>query len=442
MADSSKTQAAGTPKKDVLKTDLATFFKLGAVAPKEYAKVFDPEDNDGYVLPKGVTASGIESEAADIPSNDDKLAAAHARLEALKNKKRQRDTSIEDAEEKHVRKSNVKKPKKVEEVEDNDEEDVSDSDDDHDESDAEMDVDNDGSESVEAEDNEEEAKEKVPLTEEEQKREGKRLARQAARKRKAEARAAERDAAAKSRAEAGDKAGKKKMTAAEKEEQDSRTLFIGNVPINADKNALRKIFAQYGTVESLRFRSITVNNPDKRLKSIIKQDLHPERDSMVAYIVFDSEACIKPALKANGVEFGGKHLRVDSAKKTELTTRDYINCVYVSGLPYGAEEEDLREIFQRCGTITNIRIVRDNHYKAAKGFGYVRFSSLDGMNAAIDLNLKINYKNSKLTVVKAISPESIKLKKAANASKHYRKPTSLTDKFKSKSKKFQSSKRN
>lgn len=438
MAAVTKTQASGTPKKDALQTDLATFFKLGAVAPKEYAKIYDPEDNDGYVLPQGLTASGIAAEAAHTPSNQDKLMAAHARLEELKKKKRQRDTSLEDAEEKHVRKTTVKKPKKAEEEDEEDDEDVSESSDDSDDSDAEMDVDNDGSAKEGGEDKEEEAKEKVPLTEEEQKREAKRLVRQAARKRKSEARAAEREASAKARAEGGDK---KRMTPAEKEEQDARTVFVGNVPINADKVALRKLFAQYGAVESVRFRNLTVNNPDKRLKSIINQDLHPERDSMIAYVVFDSEACVKPALKANGVDFGGKHLKVDSATKSELGIRDYINCVYVSGLPFGAEEEDMREIFQRCGTITNIRIVRDNHYKAAKGFGYVRFSSLDGMNAAIDLNLKINYKGNKLTVVKAISPESIKQKKAASASQHYRKPSSLSDKYRSKSKKFQSSKK-
>lgn len=436
MADVEKTQAAGTPKKDALKTDLATFFKLGTVAPKEYAKIFDPEDNDGYVLPKGVIASGIETGSTQILSNEDKLKAAHARLEELKKKKRQRDTTIEDAEEKHVRNSKVKKPKKVEEKDEDDENSNNEDSDVENDSDADMDVDEDKSNESGDEGEAKEEKEAVPLTEEQKKAEAKRLARQAARKRKSEARAAEREAQAKARMEGGNK---KRLTAAEKEEAETRTLFVGNVPVNADKNDLKKLFSQYGNVESVRFRNITVNNPDKRLKSIIHQDYHPERDSMVAYVVFDSEACIKPAMKANGVEFGGKHLRVDGAKKSELSLRDYINCVYVSGLPFGAEEEDLREIFQRCGTIANIRIVRDHHYKAAKGFGYVRFTSLDGMNAAIALNLKVNYKGNKLTIVKAVSPEAIKQKKAAAASQHYRKPNSLADKYKAKSKKYASS---
>lgn len=439
MSTKTKTPAAPGAQSDALKTDLATFFKLGTVAPKEYAKVLDPEDNDGYVLPKGVTEAGMELEATEGDSNEDKLKAAHARLRELRKKKRQRDTTLEDAEEKHTRTTKVKRSKKTEPESEEEEDELVDPESDSEEG---MDVDSDEESASSGDESEEEAKEEVELTEEEKKVLKKRQARKAARQRKSEARAAERAERAKEQAESGEKLRKRsKMSDEQKAEADSRTVFVGNVPINADKKALVKMFSQYGNVESVRFRNITVNNPDSRLKSIIKQDFHPERDSMVAYVVFDSDACVKPALKANGVEFGGKHLKVDSAAKAAPSARDYTNCVYVSGLPLGAEEEDLREMFQRCGNITSIRIVRDNHYKAAKGFGYVKFASIEGFNNALNLNRKITYKEKLLTVAKAISAETIQQQKNAKNSQHHRRPSSLADKYKSKSKKMSAMKK-
>lgn len=38
-----------------------------------------------------------------------------------------------------------------------------------------------------------------------------------------------------------------------------------------------------------------------------------------------------------------------------------------------ANEEEVREIFQDCGAIENVRIVRDKELGSGKGFGYVNF---------------------------------------------------------------------
>jgi nucleolar protein 12 len=438
-----------TPTKataDPLKQDLASFFKLGTVVPKVYDKVLDPEDNDGYVLPKGVTEAGIASMKDKKMSNDEKLKMAHARLKEIRDKKRRRDTTEEDVEEKYEKDRRAKRPKKREEEDENSsqESDANSEAEDMVVSDLEDSLDgrdngsssDDGENGEEGEAKEEETKE---LTEEEKKALKKRLSRQASRHRRAEAKAKEKAEREQMERETGEKLKKnRKMTEAEKEEVEARTLFVGNVPINVDKKDVEKLFSQYGRVLSVRFRNMTVMNPDNRLKSVIKGDFHPERDSIVAYVVFDSEACIKPALKANGIELGGKHLRVDSAKKSQLSRKDYENCVYISHLPFAAEEEDLREIFSRCGTIASIRIIRDNHYKVAKGFGYVRFSSREGFEAAIKLNRKITYKDNVLTLIKALPPKgTLEAEKPARRNA----PRSLSQKFKSKSKSFAAKKR-
>ena len=449
MASPAKKQGDGTAKSAALQTDLATFFNLGTVKPKVYDKVFSPEDNDGYVLPKGVLESGTGTKEVSEKANEAKVKSALARLEALKEKKRKRDVTEEDDVEHRAREKRAKRAKKAEsdsedtddslsssgDIPDLSEDDVGDWADSSDEHDKGEDNES-GEEEQDAAEKTEEAKE---LSEEEKRALKKRLSRQASRHRKAEAKAAERLAREEQQKEEGTKRKVRKLSAEEKEEVEARTLFVGNVPINADKKALQRIFAQYGNVQSMRFRNMTVNNPDNRLKSVIKGDFHPERDSMIAYVVFDSEACVKPALKANGIEFGGKHLRVDSAKRSAPSVKDYANTIFISALRLRAEEEDLHEIFQRCGTIASIRIIRDEHYKVAKGFGYVRFTSKDGLEAALKLNKKITYKDHSLHIVRAVAPNKTNDQKASSSSSSSsssHKPHSLAQKYKDKSKKF------
>lgn len=472
MASKKDEKRGEEPKREELKTDLASFFKLGTVAPKKYDKVVAPEDNDGYVLPKGVVESGTTTKEISERMNRKKIKSAYARLAELKEKKRSRDEVDDTEEEKYEKLQGVKRAK-LREREDSgksgsdggksgssklsklskrdakrnakDSGDSDDSDDSGSDSDVSdlSDPDSDDLEQMDISEAPARDLSEIPeseMTEEEKKALKKRLSRQASRHRKAEAKAAAKAALLTSDGQL-EKPKKKKLTESEKEEIDARTLFIGNVPINADKKALKKIFDQYGKVESIRFRNMTVSNPEKRLKSVINKDFHPERDSMVAYVVFDSEACIGPAIKgSNGIEFGGKHLRLDSAQKGEISVRDYMNCIFISKLPFGAEEEDLREIFQRCGTIASIRIIRDKQYKVAKGFGYVRFSNSDGLKAALKLNNKITYKDSVLLIAKALPPQQ-SAPSVPMSSKQSSRPSSLAQKYKAKSKKFAATKR-
>lgn len=445
MASNTKAKKTDAPEK---KQDLASFFKLGTVAEKTYTRVYDPDQNDGYVVPKNFVASGTMTVKEGQRFNANKLQSAHQRIAELKQKKRQRDTSVEDAEEKQVRNERAKRAK----TEDDDEESDFDA---HEFEDAFSDIgvtsDMDLDELSDQEDEEEEQESKQEpeeledrlmredeeareMTEEEKalevKRKARRVARKEAKLRKREAKEAQK---AEELAANGGQVKKKtkRQTAAERAEETERTVFVGNVPVNVKRSELIRLFSKYGEVESVRIRNITVTDPKHRLKAISKKQFHPERDSAIAYVVFDSDACVKPAMQANGTIIGGKHIRVDSAVKTEVTSKDYANCVYVSNLPLGTEEEDLFEIFSNCGKITSVRVIRDNEYKVSKGFAYVRFTSEEAFNAARELHLKVTYKDKILHINPAV-PRGAAVKEAAPT----RKPRhlSLAAKFKSKAK--------
>src|SRR5690606_36646762 len=81
-------------------------------------------------------------------------------------------------------------------------------------------------------------------------------------------------------------------------------------------------------------------------------------------------------------------------------------------LPFGAEEEDLYEIFEKCDKILNIRIVRDEFYKACKGFAYIKFDSEEGYGNALKLNQKFMYKDKKIHGSKAIERKPSKISRS------------------------------
>ncbi|KAJ5993302.1 hypothetical protein N7451_009026 [Penicillium sp. IBT 35674x] len=58
---------------------------------------------------------------------------------------------------------------------------------------------------------------------------------------------------------------------------------------------------------------------------------------------------------------------------------------HVGNLSFEATADDISDLFAGC-SVTNVRIVEDKLTKAPKGFGYVEFETLDGLQKALDLS--------------------------------------------------------
>jgi len=158
---------------------------------------------------------------------------------------------------------------------------------------------------------------------------------------------------------------------------EARTIFISNLPIKVLRSkpllrSLKSLLSQFGTLLSLRFRSIAFSAPTPRRVSFIHKAFHPERDSANAYAVYKTPESVGSAVKAlNGSMWEGKHLRVDSVGNPGV--RDHKRCVFVGNLPFDVQDEDVWNTFERCGEIEFVRIVRDKKTNIGKGFGYVQF---------------------------------------------------------------------
>ena len=68
----------------------------------------------------------------------------------------------------------------------------------------------------------------------------------------------------------------------------------------------------------------------------------------------------------------------------DLPTQPPYTC-HVGNLSFEATEADISDLFAGCG-VTNVRVVEDKLTKAPKGFGYVEFETVEGLQKALDLS--------------------------------------------------------
>lgn len=179
---------------------------------------------------------------------------------------------------------------------------------------------------------------------------------------------------------------------------DRRTVFVGNIPNTYKKKHIKCLFKEYGTIESVRFRSMIVERgslPVKVARITQKQLKGP----LNAYVVYSSEEEAENSLKLNGTLLGDRHLRVDVAGRAQ--SHDHRKSVFVGNLPHEVDEEEVRECFKGCGAVEGVRIVRDAKTGIGKGFGFVTFADSSGVLFAVKQNLKLELKGRKLRIFRS-----------------------------------------
>jgi nucleolar protein 12 len=202
-------------------------------------------------------------------------------------------------------------------------------------------------------------------------------------------------------------------------EKANRTVFLGNVSSTAvTDNIAKKTLVRHMSsllanlpevkegetkhkVESVRFRSTAYTNMLPKKASFVTQDLMDTTTHATnAYVVFSTKVAAREAVKLNGTVVLNRHLRVDSVAHPAQTAPK--RCVFVGNLGFvddesavlAAEnkegkdgkkkkprktkpsdiEEGLWREFSKCGTVENVRVVRDSKTRVGKGIAYVQFT--------------------------------------------------------------------
>jgi len=178
---------------------------------------------------------------------------------------------------------------------------------------------------------------------------------------------------------------------AEDPERTARTLFVGNVPLpvaqeKAAAKEFRALFAPFGTISSVRYRSLPLKKSLPKKVAVMTGDFGDQHDSCHAYIVMESSSSLPAAISSlNGTLFRQKHLRVDSASNAD-SKPDSKKSLFLGNLPRKITEESIWRLFESVGPVTNVRIVRDAHRGECKGIGYVAFKD----RAMVPLGLQLN----------------------------------------------------
>eukprot|EP00123_Amoebidium_parasiticum_P013048 comp21735_c0_seq1/m.30746 comp21735_c0_seq1/g.30746 ORF comp21735_c0_seq1/g.30746 comp21735_c0_seq1/m.30746 type:complete len:480 (-) comp21735_c0_seq1:407-1846(-) len=197
-------------------------------------------------------------------------------------------------------------------------------------------------------------------------------------------------------------------------ERIKRTVFVGNLPASEALKkskpgaAVKKFFAQYGEVESVRLRSVAYSDIKvPRQVALAQNKLHEKRSSMNAYVVFKTEEEARAALAANATLYRDKHIRVDMAGNKEHDTQ---KTVFVGSLPFDVEDEPLYEKFGECGAVQAVRVIRDKRTNVGKGIAYVTFQEKSSVGLAVRLN-GTKFQGRTLRVSRAMDKERVQAQK-------------------------------
>lgn len=167
-------------------------------------------------------------------------------------------------------------------------------------------------------------------------------------------------------------------------EEEKHTVFVGNVPITAKRKQLTKFFSKYGEVQAVWLRGITPKDPRVPKKvAAMKKDFHPLRKSLFAYIKFATPEQAVKATAANGEIFNDHHLRVTLSN--DKSGHDESRTIFIGNLSFSAEEEDLWKLFEPCGPISSVRIVRNSKTGMGIGIAYIKFQDSDGVQLAMQM---------------------------------------------------------
>ncbi|RZC77238.1 hypothetical protein C5167_001419 [Papaver somniferum] len=158
-------------------------------------------------------------------------------------------------------------------------------------------------------------------------------------------------------------------------------LYVKNLDLDVTEELLTEKFSKYGKITHL----------------VIMKDGNSKSKGF-GFVNFDSPDEAKKAMEAtNGMQIGSKVLYVGRAQKKaerEKILHDQFerrkelqkfkgSNVYVKNIDDSVNDDELRSIFTKCGTITSAKIMLDEK-GISKGFGFVCFTTIEAAYQAVN----------------------------------------------------------
>ncbi|GFS95731.1 polyadenylate-binding protein 1 [Nephila pilipes] len=149
----------------------------------------------------------------------------------------------------------------------------------------------------------------------------------------------------------------------------SANLFIKNIDLNIDEKTLYDIFANYGSIVSLK---------------VATDDSGHSRG--FGFVQFETEASANEAIgDLSGKLIRGRKMYVSKFIPREKKNDQFRN-IYIKNFQNAMKDEDLRELCKKFGTILSSKVMTDKNGES-RGFGFVCFEDADSAKKAVqDLN--------------------------------------------------------
>ena len=207
-----------------------------------------------------------------------------------------------------------------------------------------------------------------------------------------------------------------------------RTLFVGNVPQEATRKDLKKLFKQFGKVESIRIRGVVPVNPKipKRVAFLTKK-IADFSDSFQAYVVFEDKEDVTEVMNTackelNMTVFQKHHIRVMPASQKRQGPRK--QSLFLGNLPFDCSEEDIVSAFKGLADslgvkILNVRVNRDKDTGVGRGVGFISFDDALGIRGCINAAGEVKIKDRVLRMepaskMKKVNTKTFKRQKGQN----------------------------
>eukprot|EP00928_Gymnodinium_smaydae_P082199 TRINITY_DN65593_c0_g1_i1.p1 TRINITY_DN65593_c0_g1~~TRINITY_DN65593_c0_g1_i1.p1 ORF type:complete len:376 (+),score=77.72 TRINITY_DN65593_c0_g1_i1:86-1213(+) len=157
---------------------------------------------------------------------------------------------------------------------------------------------------------------------------------------------------------------------------ESKTVFVRNLPRETTEDALSSDFGECGEMISCRM----VYNGDGSCKGI-------------AFVTYATQACCDKALSYNGTDYGGRTIYVvmagDRAQKGKDGRGEGRECtdntICIRGLPFATTQESLKKDFEECGEVMSCRVLL-NDEGSCKGIAFIRYKTKESCDKAIEFD--------------------------------------------------------
>eukprot|EP00744_Colponema_vietnamica_P010829 GILI01015260.1.p1 GENE.GILI01015260.1~~GILI01015260.1.p1 ORF type:complete len:430 (-),score=135.18 GILI01015260.1:96-1385(-) len=175
------------------------------------------------------------------------------------------------------------------------------------------------------------------------------------------------------------------------DDEDGRTVFVGNLPNDIDKRKVMAFFKDCGEIENARIRCQTLLRQDTKERGrairVLRKEFEKGEDySATAYVLFSHKNSVAKAVQKSGMVFMDRHIVV-SEENAMSKAFDPKTSAFLGNLGYDTSDEQVWRFFADNGItdVRRVRLVRDRLTGRNKGIGYVEFSSPNSCNTAINL---------------------------------------------------------